>query len=82
MFNVYGTASQDEFQYYKIEIRPDFAEIYNFYSSSESQVTTGVLSLVNADLFGEGLHWIRLTVVDIRGGIRPDATCEIPVIFE
>ena len=81
-FTVFGTATNPEFQYYKIEIRPDFASIYNFYSDSQTQVTNGALGLINAGLFGEGLHWIRLTVVDIRGGIQEGSICEIPVIFE
>jgi hypothetical protein len=81
VFTVYGTATRDEFWYYKIEIRPDRAEIYNFYSRSEGRVQNGVLGQVNADIFGDGLHWLRLTVVDIRGAIPPGAVCEVPVYF-
>ncbi|MGB7337646.1 MAG: LysM peptidoglycan-binding domain-containing protein [Phototrophicaceae bacterium] len=81
-FTVFGTATRPDFQYYKIEVRPDFASIYNFYSDSQSQVDNGVLGQINAELFGPGLHWIRLSVVDIRAEIAPDAICEIPVIFE
>jgi len=81
-FTVYGTATRPDFQYYKIEVRPDFADIYNFYSNSQTQVVNGVLGQVNADLFGPGLHWVRLSVVDLRGGIANDAFCEIPMIFE
>ncbi|MGJ3240533.1 MAG: LysM peptidoglycan-binding domain-containing protein [Anaerolineae bacterium] len=81
-FNVIGTATRSDFQYYKIEVRPDFADIYNFYSDSRTQVSNGVLGQINADLFGAGLHWIRLSVVDLRASIAPDAICEIPVIFE
>lgn len=81
-FTVFGTATRPDFQYYKIEVRPDFASIYNFYSDSRSQISNGNLGQINADLFGPGLHWIRLSVVDLRASIPADAICEIPVIFE
>lgn len=81
-FTVFGTATRPDFQYYKIEVRPDFASIYNFYSDSYSQVNNGNLGQVNADLFGLGLHWLRLSVVDLTASIPADAICEIPVIFE
>jgi hypothetical protein len=39
-----------------------------------------VLGNVNADLFDDGLYWVRLVVVDKTGNfIEP---CAIPVIFE
>lgn len=80
-FTVFGTATRGDFGYYKIEIRPDSAEIYNFYLDSRDQVLNGPLGDINAELFDDGLHWIRLSVVDISATIQPDAICEIPVIF-
>jgi hypothetical protein len=82
VFTVYGTATRDEFWYYKIEIRPDPADIYNFYLRSEGRVQNGSLGQVNADVFDSGLHWLRLSVVDLRGGIPPEGVCEVPVYFE
>ncbi|MCA9915964.1 MAG: LysM peptidoglycan-binding domain-containing protein, partial [Anaerolineae bacterium] len=81
-FTVMGTATREDFGYYKIEIRPDWAEIYNFYLDSYTPVQNGSLGVINSEIFGSGLHWIRLTVVDARAGIPAGATCEIPVIFE
>lgn len=81
-FTVYGSANRSDFLYYKIEIRPDAASIYNFYMDSRTQVTNGVLGEINSELFGSGLHWIKLTLVDTNSSIPADATCEIPVIFE
>ncbi|MEO1665330.1 MAG: LysM peptidoglycan-binding domain-containing protein [Chloroflexota bacterium] len=80
-FNVVGTATLPEgFSYYRLEVRPDFATTYNFYSSSETPVNNGVLGNINPALFGPGLHYIRLTVVDNTGNfIEP---CVIPVIFD
>jgi hypothetical protein len=82
IFSIYGTAVRDDFWYYKIEIRPDTASIYNFYMSSYSQVTNSLLAQLNSEIFGDGVHWLRLTVVDITANIQPDAICEIPVIFD
>lgn len=81
-FGVFGTAARDNFWYYKIEIRPDWASIYNFYLDSRTPLTNGFLGAVNSDIFDDGLHWLRLSVVDTGAGIPTGATCEIPVIFE
>jgi LysM domain len=80
-FIVQGSAFRDDFWYYKIEIRPDWADVYNFYSRSDTPASNGVLGEVNSEIFGEGLHWVRLSVVDLGANIQPDAICEIPVIF-
>jgi LysM repeat protein len=81
-FAVYGSAARSDFLYYKLEIRPDSASIYNFYMDSYNQVTNGVLGEINSELFGTGLHWVKLTMVDIYSTIPTDASCEIPVIFD
>jgi hypothetical protein len=80
LFTVSGTAALDDFQFYRLEVRPDFPNIYNFYARSEQQVVNGTLGQINAELFDDGLYWVRLTVVDTTGNfIQP---CAIPVIFE
>ena len=81
VFNVYGSAFRDDFWYYKIEVRPDWTNIYNFFSRSEASVTNGVLTTINPKTFGEGVYWIRLSVVNRTAIIEADAVCEIPVIF-
>lgn len=77
-----GSATRDDFWYYKIEIRPDWAAIYNFYLDSEVPIANGVLGEINTAIFDKGVHWLRLSVVDERATIPDGATCEIPVIFE
>jgi LysM repeat protein len=80
LFTVQGTAALEDFQYYRLEVRPDFTNIYNFYSRSEQQVNKGPLGQINAELFDDGVFWIRLTVIDSTGNfIEP---CAIPVIFD
>jgi hypothetical protein len=81
VFTLYGSASLDNFWYYKIEVRADFATIYNFYARSDKSVNNGVLGQVDSDLFAPGLYWIRLSVVDLNGAINT-SPCVIPVIFE
>lgn len=77
-FSVRGTASAPNFQYYKIEVRPDFARVFNFYSRSEMPVENGLLATIDAAIFGRGLHWIKLTVItDVY-----QTPCVIPVIFQ
>jgi hypothetical protein len=79
VFTVFGTASLENFGYYKIEVRPAYSDVYNFYATYELPVTNGALAQINTSLFENGLHWIRLTVVDNRGNF-PEP-CVIPVIF-
>lgn len=81
-FDVIGTASWPDFQYYKLEIRSDSATSYNFYSDSTQEVTNGRLGTVDRSLFQPGLYWVRLVVVDLTGNVPNEATCAIPMIFE
>lgn len=80
-FDVIGTATIDDgrFQFYRLEVRPDFTNVYNFYARSDVPIYNGLLGRINAGLFDPGLYWIRLTVVDRTGNfITP---CAIPVVF-
>jgi hypothetical protein len=79
VFNVMGTAKLSDFWYYKLEVRPDFATIYNFYSRSETAVVDGSLGQIDQSIFGIGIHWIKLTVIGKTNGATP---CAIPVIFQ
>ncbi len=78
-FPVMGTASLPDFVYYKIEVRPDFATVFNFYSRSETPIINGQLGQIDQTIFGKGLYWIRLTVIGTTSGATP---CTIPVIFQ
>lgn len=79
VFNVMGTANLADFWYYKLEVRPDFATVYNFYSRSETAVDNGSLGQIDQSIFGVGVHWIKLTVIGKEKGATP---CAIPVIFQ
>ncbi|MBZ0279684.1 MAG: hypothetical protein K8L97_03010 [Anaerolineae bacterium] len=75
-----GTAWLEDFAYYKIETRPDFATIYNIYSRSEATVIQGELGEIDTRIFGSGIYWLKLTVVN-KDGLSP-ISCAIPVVIE
>lgn len=79
VITLFGTATVPNFQYYRIEVRPDFSNVYNFYDRIETPVENNALAQINTDLFDDGLHWVRLTVVDNTGNF-PEP-CAIPLIF-
>lgn len=79
IFTLFGTATVGNFQYYRIEVRPDYTNIYNFYDRVETPVVNNALAQINSDLFDDGLHWVRLTVVDNTGNF-PEP-CAIPLLF-
>jgi LysM repeat protein len=77
-----GTATIEDFWYYKVEVRPDFASEYNFYFRSENPVARANLGTLDPGVFGPGLHWVRLVVVKQDASVPPSAVCVIPVNFE
>jgi hypothetical protein len=79
VFTVFGTAQVENLDYYKLEIRPDFAAAYNFYDRYPNPVSDDALGQVNTSLFDDGVYWLRLTVVDNTGNFPPP--CDIPLIF-
>lgn len=76
-----GTATLDQFWYYKIEVRPDLASVYNFYGRYETPVQNGPLATLDTRIFGRGLHWVRLVVVNLDASTPPEAICVIPLYF-
>lgn len=81
VFVLSGSASTDDFLYFKIEIRPDFATSYDVYALTDRIVENGPLAQINTEKFTSGLHWIRLSVVNINDRVGA-APCILPVYFE
>lgn len=79
---VLGTAALPDIAYYRLEVRPDTQPDYDFYSETPTLVFNGILGSINTDLYDNGLHWIRLVVVNTQGFVVSGATCAIPVIFD
>ena len=80
-FMVRGTAFIDDFWYYRLEIRPEWSDMYVVYQDFEQSVLDGDLGEIDSDLFDTGLHRLRLSVINRAGGIASRAICEIPVVF-
>jgi hypothetical protein len=79
VIDVIGTASMSNFAYYRVEVRPDAAPTFDLYERGETPVIGGTLAELNTDLYGDGLHWLRLTVVQPNGEFP--TRCVVPVIF-
>lgn len=77
-----GTATLPDFWYYKIEVRPEASNEYNFYLRAEQPVTQGDLGVLNPAIFGRGRHWVRLVVVALDASVTDMAVCVVPVFFE
>ncbi|MCC6615635.1 MAG: LysM peptidoglycan-binding domain-containing protein [Anaerolineae bacterium] len=76
-FEVRGTADVDNFSYYRIEIRAEAEDVYTPIYRSAATVTDGLLAAFDSARFEPGLYYLRLVVVDQRGGIVQP--CAIPV---
>ncbi|MCB9454991.1 MAG: LysM peptidoglycan-binding domain-containing protein [Anaerolineaceae bacterium] len=79
LITLVGSATVNDFWYYKIEIRPNYADVYNFYSRSETSVTAGTLGVLDTRRFDPEVYWVRLTVLANSSEVIP--TCTIPVII-
>lgn len=79
VFNLVGAATLPEAGSYRIDIRPESSDTFTAYSRSAESVVGGVLAQVNSDLFDDGLHYVRVTVLDASGAVSQ--SCAIPVIF-
>lgn len=81
-FNVRGSAAVPNFAAYRIEIRADAETTYRFWSRSAQPVERDILATIDGSLFGQGVYWVRLIVVDDAGRVLRGATCAVPMIFE
>jgi LysM repeat protein len=78
-FDLIGSATASDFRYFEVEVRPEGVDAYDFYVRQSEPVVEGVIAPINTELFGEGLHWVRVRVVDQDGVTL--APCAIPLIF-
>ncbi|MFN8440417.1 MAG: hypothetical protein U0175_06610 [Caldilineaceae bacterium] len=80
LVSVIGTASNDQFQFYKLEIAPgsDVDDGYTYLGGGQDQVLNGVLWSFDARTYAAGAWTIRLTVVDHTGNwIEP--RCKVTI---
>ena len=79
-FQVMGTAFLENMNYFKLEIRPNFSDTYNYIGASNTGIVNGQIARLRTSTFGPGLYYLRLTVVDNTGNFPTQ--CTIPVIFQ
>ncbi|MEZ4656759.1 MAG: helix-turn-helix transcriptional regulator [Caldilineaceae bacterium] len=75
---VNGTASHENFQYYKLEYLVGGA--YNYFDGSNNPVVGGRLGVLDTTSLPNGAYTIRIVVVDNTGNFPPP--CEVPVIIQ
>ncbi|MDE2637415.1 MAG: hypothetical protein OXI30_13715, partial [Chloroflexota bacterium] len=81
VFALRGIVQLPEGSSYQIALRPAWADNYYLYLSLNKRIRGDVIALINTEIFGAGLHRIRLTVTSRDGKIVEGGLCDIPVIF-
>ena len=81
IFGIFGSVSIPDGGAYRIAIQPAWSGEYHLYLALESTLDRELLGLINAEIFGIGLHRLRLTVVDSSGEMVDGGLCDIPLVF-
>jgi len=81
VLNVIGTATHEQFQYYKVEFAPgaDATEGYVYIAGGNAPVVNNVLASFDTNALGNGLWTLRLVVVDQTGNFPPPCRVTINV---
>ena len=81
IIEVIGSVVLHETSMYRIDIRPAWSDKYFEYVEGYAPVSSDVLGLLNSEIFGIGLHRLRISIVDKAGQPSTDRYCDIPVLF-
>ena len=81
IIEVIGSVGLHETSLYRLDIRPAWSDKYFEYLEGYESVSSDVLGLLNSEVFGIGLHRLRISIVDRAGQPSTDAYCDIPVLF-
>ena len=81
--NMLGTATHEDFQYYKVEYAPgvdvDPNESFVYIADARTQVTGGVLATFDSTIVDNGDYTLKLTVVDRVGNFPPPCTVSVVI---
>ena len=66
---------------YRLDVRPAWSEAYLPYLSESATVRRDTLGVINTEVFGSGLHHVRLSVFGADGALIANGTCAIPLLF-
>jgi hypothetical protein len=81
--NILGTATHENFQYYKIEyasganVDPNAA--YAYLGGANVQVTGGLLASFDSTILDNGAYTLKLMVVDRDGNFPPPCTVTVVI---
>lgn len=62
-----GTATHENFQYYKVEYAPAGSSSFSYLAGDKNPVVNGFLATINTNTLGNGAWTLQLTVVDQTG---------------
>ncbi len=81
VINVIGTATHENFDYYKVEFAPGpgASEGFTYIGGGESPVVNNFLTRIDTTALGNGTFTIRLIVVDQTGNFPPPCQVTITV---
>ncbi len=83
MVPIYGTATHERFQYYKLEYGPGANPAnaqWSYFAEGRKPVQGGPLGTLNAGVLAPGVYSIRLVVVDVTGNYV-DPPCQTVVVI-
>lgn len=73
-----GTATHENFQYYKVEYAPAGASNFSYLAGDDNPVVNGFLATINSNTLGNGAWTLQLTVVDQTGNWP--APCQVTIV--
>ncbi|MCE7982659.1 MAG: hypothetical protein DYG89_15860 [Caldilinea sp. CFX5] len=73
-----GTATHENFQYYKVEYVPAGAGNFSYLAGDKNPVVNGFLATINTNTLGNGAWTLQLTVVDQTGNWPPP--CQVTIV--
>ena len=81
VFTLSGNTDSTAIRTHLVEIRPGWSDTYWIYRQVEPNAGNEWRTLINTEVFGTGLHWLRVSQLDENGEATDEPTCEIPLIF-
>ena len=66
---------------YVVEVRPAWSDTFWEYRRLTPRPPDQLLTLLNTELFGSGLHWLRVKQLDENHETIAHSTCDIPTMF-
>ncbi len=81
IIQVIGSVNLPENSKFRLDVRPAWSDKYSQYIEGFASVTNDVIGLINSEVFGIGLHRLRLSIVDEYGAMSKGAICDVPIVF-